>query len=50
LAPEDKELLDEYDCGWVSQMNRQDEIILSQALLDGFVLGYWVARVSDLIL
>ena len=46
LPPEDSQLLDEYDCGRMSQMNRQDEVIYSQALMDGMIFGYWVARVS----
>jgi hypothetical protein len=46
LPPEDSRLLDEYDCGRMCQMNRQDEIIFSQGLMDGMVFGYWVALVS----
>ncbi len=46
LPPEDSRLLDEYDCGRMNQMNRQDEVIYCQALMDGMVFGYWVARVS----
>jgi hypothetical protein len=46
LPPEDSQLLDEYDCGRMNQMNRQDEVIYSQALMDGMIFGYWVARVS----
>ncbi len=46
LPPEDSQLLDEYDCGRMSQMNRQDEVIYSRALMDGMIFGYWVARVS----
>jgi hypothetical protein len=46
LTPEDGQLLDEYDCGRMSQMNRQDEVIFSQGLMEGMVFGYWVARVS----
>jgi hypothetical protein len=46
LPPEDSQLLDEYDCGRMNQMNRQDEVICSQALMDGMIFGYWVARVS----
>jgi hypothetical protein len=47
LPPEDSQLLDEYDCGRMNQMNRQDEIIYSQALMDGMIFGYWVAIVSQ---
>lgn len=46
LPPEDSQLLDEYDCGRMNQMNRQDEVIYSQALMDGMIFEYWVARVS----
>lgn len=46
LPPEDGKLLDEYDCGRMNQMNRQDEVIYGQALMDGMIFGYWVARVS----
>lgn len=46
LGPEDGQLLDEYDCGRMNQMNRQDEIIFSQGLMDGMIFGYWVAQVS----
>jgi hypothetical protein len=47
LPPEYNQLLDEYDCGRMNQMNRQDEIIYSQALMDGMIFGYWVAIVSQ---
>ncbi|MCL6591963.1 MAG: hypothetical protein K6U80_18690 [Firmicutes bacterium] len=40
------QLLDEYDCGRMSQMNRQDEVIYCQGLMDGMIFGYWVAIVS----
>ncbi len=46
LSPEDWKLLDQYDCGRMEEMNRQDEIIYSQALMDGMLFGYWVAIVS----
>ena len=46
LTPEDKKLLDEYEDIWIYQINRQDEIIYSQGLMDGIMFGYWVALVS----
>ena len=46
LTPEDKKLLDEYDETWIQPINRQDEIIYSQGLMDGIMFGYWVALVS----
>ncbi len=46
LTPEDKKLLSEYEDIWIYQINRQDEIIYSQGLMDGIVLGYWVALVG----
>ncbi len=45
LTPEDSKMLDKYDSGRMNQMNRQDEIIFSQGLMDGMALGYWVAVV-----
>jgi hypothetical protein len=46
LPSKDSQLLDEYDCGRMNQMNLQDEVIYSQALMNGMIFGYWVARVS----
>ncbi|HBE76796.1 MAG TPA: hypothetical protein DDW65_03310 [Firmicutes bacterium] len=45
LSPEDKELLKEYDDIWFLQICRRDELIYSAALMDGMMLGYWVAMV-----
>ena len=47
LAPEDQKILDRFDCAQTEQMNRQDEIIYSQALMDGILLGYWVALIGQ---
>ena len=47
LTPEDKKLLDEYENNWIYPVNRQDEIIYSQGLMDGMVFGYWVAAVGQ---
>ncbi|TCL61935.1 hypothetical protein EDC14_103037 [Hydrogenispora ethanolica] len=46
LPPEDSQLLDEYDSERMAQMNRQDELIYSEALMDGILFGYWVALVG----
>jgi hypothetical protein len=46
LPKEDGKLLDEYDCARMQQMNRQDEIIFSQGLMERMIFGYWVAQVS----
>jgi hypothetical protein len=46
LPQEDGQLLDEYDSTRMCQMNRQDEIIFSQGLMEGMIFGYWVVRVS----
>ena len=46
LTPEDQKVLDRFDCARAEQMNRQDEIIYSQALMDGILIGYWVAMVG----
>jgi hypothetical protein len=43
LTRSDQEILDRFDCARTEQMNRQDEIIYSQALMDGMMFGYWVA-------
>lgn len=47
LSPEEGKLLDEYDEGRIAQMNREEEIIFCQGLMDGMMLGYWVALVSQ---
>ena len=46
LAPDDNELLKEYDSIWFAQICRRDELIYSEALMEGMMLGYWVAMVS----
>jgi hypothetical protein len=45
-TPEDQKILDRFDCARTEQMNRQDEIIYSEALMDGILIGYWVALVG----
>jgi hypothetical protein len=47
LTPEDQKILDRFDCARTERMNRQDEIIYSQALMDGILIGYWVAMVGQ---
>ena len=47
LTPEDKKLLDEYQDIWIYQLNRQDELIYSQGLMDGMMFGYWAAVVGQ---
>jgi hypothetical protein len=47
LSPEDNELLEEYDDIWFAQICRRDELIYSAALMDGILLGYWVAVISQ---
>jgi hypothetical protein len=46
LTPEDQKILDRFDCARTEQMNRQDELLYSEALKDGILLGYWVAMVG----
>ena len=46
LTPEDQKLLDRFDCARMEQMNRQDELIYSEALMEGILFGYWVALVG----
>ena len=46
LTPEDRKLLDEYEDIWIYQINRQDELIYNQGLMDGIMFGYWVAMVG----
>ncbi|TCL59710.1 hypothetical protein EDC14_10383 [Hydrogenispora ethanolica] len=47
LTPEDQKLLDRYDCRRMDQMNRQDELIYSEGLMDGMLFGYWVAMAGQ---
>jgi hypothetical protein len=46
LSPEDNLLLKEYDDIWFGQITRRDELIYNEALMDGIILGYWVALVG----
>ena len=46
LSPEDNQLLKEYDDIWFDQIIRRDELIYNAALMDGILLGYWVAMVG----
>lgn len=46
LSPEDGQLLKEYDDIWFAQITRRDELIYNAALMDGIMLGYWVAVIS----
>ncbi len=46
LTPEDNELLKEYDNIWFEQILRRDELIYSEALMDGILIGYWTALVG----
>ena len=46
LSPEDNQLLKEYDDIWFQQICRRDELIYSEALMDGILIGYWVALVA----
>ena len=46
LSPEDNKLLKEYDNIWFQQICRRDELIYSEALMDGILIGYWVALVG----
>jgi hypothetical protein len=46
LTPEDREMLDRFDCSRTEQMNRQDELIYYQALMDGILFGYWVSQIG----
>ncbi len=46
LTPEDKErLMKEYDNTYYGPICRREEIIYSEALMDGMSIGYWVALV-----
>ncbi len=46
LSPEDSRLLKEYDDCWFYRICRRDELTYSKALMDGILLGYWVALVA----
>jgi hypothetical protein len=46
LSPEDNKLLKEYDDIWFEQICRRDEVIYNEALMDGILIGYWVAMVG----
>lgn len=46
LPPEDRELLDQYDCERMNQICRQDEIIYSRGLMDGIILCRWIERIG----
>ena len=47
LSPEDNQLLKEYDDIWFAQICRRDELIYSAALMDGILIGYWVALIGE---
>jgi len=46
LSPEDSKLLKEYDNIYFGPICRREELIYSQALMDGILMGYWVAMVG----
>ncbi len=46
LTPDDQLLLDRYECARIEQINRQDELVYTEGLMDGMRFGYWVAVVS----
>ncbi len=46
LPPEERQILDEYDAGRTMQLNRQDELVYGQGLLDGVRLVLWIERVG----
>ena len=46
LTAEDQKILDRFDCARTEQRSKQDEIIYSQALMDGILIGYWVAMIG----
>ena len=47
LTPEDNELLmKEYDNTYFAPICRREELIYSEALMDGMSIGYWVALVA----
>jgi hypothetical protein len=46
LPPEDEKLLEDYEGSWIAQLCRQEEILFSEALMEGMMFGYWVALVG----
>jgi hypothetical protein len=46
LSPEDREILDQYDSGRMAQMDREDEILYSQGLMDGIRLCRWIETIG----
>jgi hypothetical protein len=46
LDPDNRKLLDEFDCGRMAQMCRQDELIYSRGLMDGIRLADWLERIK----
>ncbi len=46
LAPEDRELLEEYDSKQMEQTCRQDELIYTRGLQDGIILCHWIERIG----
>ena len=48
LTPEDNErLMKEYDNTYFGPICRREELIYSEALMEGILLGYWVAMVGE---
>ena len=48
LTPEDNErLMKEYDNTYFGPICRREELIYSAALMDGILIGYWVAMVAQ---
>ena len=46
LSPEDNELLQEYNDFWYRRIIRREELIYTEALMDGIMIGYWAAVIS----
>lgn len=46
LPQEDRDILEDYDSGRMSQSNRQDEVFYSRGLMDGIRLYYWLERIG----
>jgi hypothetical protein len=46
LSPDDNQLLKEYDNIWFDQIIRRDELIYNEALMDGLLIGYWMAVIG----
>ncbi len=46
LNREDQSLLDEYDGACTTRSCRQDELIYNEGLMDGILMGYWVALIG----